>query len=251
MNPEQSEKLAAEAAANAALLANNSYPGRGIILGQSPSGDWVQVYWIMGRSENSRNRIFVQEGDDVKTKAADPAKLKDPSLIIYYPVRVRGAAHIVSNGDQTDTIMKQVEAKILPSGLAFQGALETRCYEPDPPNLTPRISGIMDLADPAWAYRLSILKANCQVDGVSQRNFFVYERAFAGFGHCITTYQGDGQPLPTFAGEPQIVPLQDSIESCAAYWWERLNPENRISLLVKFIDPKNGQAKLKLINKFQ
>ena len=251
MNPEQSEKLATEAAANAALLAKNSYPGRGIVLGQNQAGEWVQVYWIMGRSDNSRNRIFVQDGADVKTQAADPAKLQDPSLIIYYPVRVRGAVHIVSNGDQTDTIMQQIEGKSLPSALAFQAALETRRYEPDPPNFTPRISGIMDLADASWAYRLSILKANRQVDGASQRNYFSYEVAFPGFGHCITTYQGDGQPLPTFAGEPQIMPLQENIESCAAYWWAKLNPENRISLLVKFIDPKNGQAKLKLINKFQ
>ena len=138
----------------------------------------------------------------------------------------------------------------LPSGLAFQAALETRCYEPDPPNFTPRISGLMDLADANCAYRLSILKANRQLEGISQRNFFMYEQALPGFGHCITTYQGDGNPLPTFAGEPSIVPLQDDIDAALDFWWGLLNPENRISLLVKFIDARNGKTELRSINKY-
>lgn len=214
----------------------------------------VQVYWIMGRSENSRNRIFKIDGNDVATQAADPSKLQDPSLVIYYPVRVSGSAHIVTNGDQTDTIRQFVErgaAQNIPSGLSFQAALETRCYEPDPPNFTPRISGLIDFHDKIAAYRLSILKANRQIDGLSLRNFFVYEQAIAAYGHCITTYQGDGNPLPTFAGEPFVVPLQNKIEDALDFWWNLLNPENRISLMVKFIDPLTGKAELRIINKYQ
>lgn len=251
MNPQQAEQLKADAAATVGRLAANPYPGRGIALGQNRLGQLVQVYWIMGRSENSRNRVFVAEGDDVRTQAADPAKLRDPSLIIYHPVRVRGSAHIVSNGDQTDTVMERIVQGGLPSGLAFQAALETRCYEPDQPNCTPRISGLMDLADGGCAYRLSILKANRQIDGVSQRNFYHYEKALPGYGHLITTYQGDGDPLPTFAGEPAVAPLQDDLDECLDFWWSRLDEANRISLLVKFIDPATGRSRLKLVNKYR
>jgi IMP cyclohydrolase len=257
MSPEQLNHLQTDAAATVAALRSNPYPGRGIVLGQNAAGQLVQVYWIMGRSANSRNRVFHQEGDDVATRAADPSKLEDPSLIIYHPVRVRGRCHIVSNGDQTDTIMKSIEAMAASHGssassmVAFQTACATRCYEPDPPNFTPRISGLMDLGDAGCAYQLSILKANRQVDGLSQRNFFLYEKTLPGFGHCITTYRGDGTPLPTFAGEPQPVPLQDDIDAALDFWWGLLNEDNRISLLVKFIDPKTGDSRLRIVNKYQ
>ena len=253
MNPHQEEYLNTDAEAAIDGLQANPYPGRGIVLGQNRRGLLVQVYWIMGRSSNSRNRIFRQEGADVATSAADPSLLTDPSLIIYHPVRVRGRVHIVSNGDQSDTILHALQANsgaTLPSAAAFQSALETRTYEPDPPNLTPRISGLMDLDDAHCAYRLAILKSNRQIEGLSQRVFFNYEQAFSGFGHCITTYQGDGNPLPTFAGEPFVVPLQDDINLALDFWWNLLNPDNRISLLVKFINPSNGKADLKLINKY-
>jgi IMP cyclohydrolase len=256
MNPEQLLSLRAEAQSNLEALRANPYPGRGIVLGQNPRGQLVQVYWIMGRSPNSRNRIFRQEGLDVATQAADPSKLQDPSLIIYYPVRVRGACHMVSNGDQTDTIMKSIESMAASHGgqasssVAFQVACASRCYEPDEPNCTPRISGLMDLKDQACAYQLSILKANRQISGMNQRNYYLYEKTLSGFGHCITTYQGDGNPLPTFAGEPKVVPLQDDIDQALAQWWDLLNPDNRISLLVKFIDPASGASQMRLINKY-
>jgi len=252
VNPPEEQKLKIEAQANIDRLKTNAYPGRGIVLGQNRQGSLVQIYWIMGRSENSRNRVFKIAGDDVATQAADPSKLQDPRLVIYYPVRVRGLVHIVSNGDQTDTIRQFLDqGSGLSSGLNFQTALETRNYEPDPPNFTPRISGVMDLAEKSCAYRLSIVKANRQIEGLSQRNFFYYQQALRGFGHCITTYQGDGNPLPTFAGEPVVVPIQDTIEAALAYWWDILNPENRISLLVKFIDPVSARSEIRIQNKYQ
>jgi IMP cyclohydrolase len=256
MNQEQAQKLSRDAQATVDQLKANPYPGRGIVLGKNAQGQFVQVYWIMGRSANSRNRIFRVEGHDVATEAADPSKLEDPSLIIYYPVRVRGSRHIVTNGNQTDTIMDTTEEFCgshsvgISSAVGFQMACATRCYEPDPPNFTPRISGMMDLSDKANAYMLSILKSNRQIDGLNQRNFFYYEQAIPGFGHCITTYQGDGNPLPTFAGEPQLVPLQDSADAALDFWWNLLNEENRISLLVKFIDPDSGASQLRIRNKY-
>ncbi len=260
MTHEQNTQLSVLAQATVDGLKGNAYPGRGIILGQNRAGQLVQVYWIMGRSPNSRNRVFRAEGQDVATQAADPSKLQDPSLIIYFPIRVRGSCHIVSNGDQTDTIMEQVEGfgalpgtsgqAVVSTSVAFQLACASRCYEPDQPNCTPRISGLMDLADKNCAYQLSILKANQQFDGYSQRNYFMYEKTLPGFGHLITTYQGDGNPLPTFAGEPAVVPLHDSIDDCLDHWWRLLNGENRISLLVKFIDPVSGKVELKLVNKY-
>lgn len=256
MNQEQATALAKAAQATVAQLKTNPYPGRGIILGQNAQGQLVQVYWIMGRSANSRNRIFRVEGQDVATQAADPSKLEDPSLIIYHPVRVRGSRHIVTNGDQSDTIMNTTEEFCgshsvgISSAVGFQMACCTRCYEPDPPNFTPRISGMMDLSDKTCVYMLSILKANRQIDGVNQRNFFYYEHFLRGYGHCITTYQGDGNPLPTFDGEPGLVPLQDGIDATLDFWWNLLNEENRISLLVKFIDPDSGANQLRIKNKY-
>lgn len=227
-------------------LNKNSYPGRGIIIGLTPDATrYVQVYWIMGRSENSRNRVFVPEANGfLRTEARDPAKLTDPSLIIYYPLRHEDGAHIVTNGDQTDTIWKS-----LMSGGTFEGALATRTYEPDPPNFTPRISGIVDLNDAQNAYKLSILKSNENDESQTKRQYFHYEQAIAGYGHFISTYVGDGNPLPSFAGEPQVAPLFDSPEETARFYWELLDADNKISLLVKTIRISDGESTLTVVNR--
>ncbi|CAM3665587.1 IMP cyclohydrolase [Cohnella lubricantis] len=229
-----------------AQLRTNAYPGRGIIIGLTPDATrYVQVYWIMGRSDNSRNRIFVPETNGfLRTEAADPAKLSDPSLIIYYPLRHVGSAHIVTNGDQTDTIWEALKG-----GGTFEQALGTRTYEPDPPNFTPRISGLVDLNDKQNAYKLSILKTNENDEAQTKRHFFHYEKALPGFGHFISTYVGDGNPLPSFAGEPQLAPLFDDERETARFYWDLLNEDNRISLLVKTIDVQGGETSLTVINK--
>ena len=199
----------------------------------------------MGRSENSRNRIFVQEANGfVRTEAADPAKLTDPSLIIYYPVKHAGASHIVTNGDQTDTIHEALE-----QGGTFESALRTRTFEPDAPNLTPRISGIVELGDAKAAYKLSILKSAMNDESFAQRQFFEYEQPIAGFGHLIHTYVGDGDPLPSFAGEPKLVPLFDDAEATLNYYWDLLDEDNRISLLVKTIPLDGGAPQVAIRNK--
>ncbi|MFD0672268.1 IMP cyclohydrolase [Cohnella sp. GCM10027633] len=227
-------------------LSNNSYPGRGIIIGLTPDATrFVQVYWIMGRSENSRNRIFVPENNGfLHTEAADPAKLSDPSLIIYYPLRHEGGAHIVTNGDQTDTIYDAIR-----QGGTFEQALATRTYEPDPQNFTPRISGLVDLNDRQNAYKLSILKSNENDESQTKRQYFHYEKAIAGYGHFISTYVGDGNPLPSFAGEPQLAPLFDDAQETAQFYWNLLNEDNKISLLVKSIRIDDGTFTLNVFNK--
>lgn len=227
-------------------LQANVYPGRGIVIGLTPDETrYVQVYWIMGRSENSRNRIFVpEEGGFLRTEARDPAKLTDPSLIIYYPLRHEGGAHIVTNGDQTDTIWEALRA-----GGSFEQALATRTYEPDPPNFTPRISGIVDLNDRHHAYKLSILKSAENDESQTRRQYFHYEKAIAGYGHFISTYAGDGDPLPSFTGEPQLARLFDDEQETAHYYWDLLNEANKIALLVKTIRISDGTTTLKVINK--
>jgi IMP cyclohydrolase len=228
---------------NLVKLGTNAYPGRGIVLGMTPDAQsLVQIYWIMGRSENSRNRIFVAEGTSVKTKAFDESKCTDPSLIIYYPARTVERAHVVTNGDQTDTIRDA-----LGSGGSFISALDTREFEPDAPNFTPRISGITDQGDPLYAYRLSILRAI--PGGGCARFHFSYEKALPGFGHCIHTYAHDGNPLPPFEGEPYPVPIGKTIDEIATQYWNTLNAENRISLMVKTISAKSGESRVTIINK--
>lgn len=227
-------------------LQNNTYPGRGIVIGLSEDGEqYVQVYWIMGRSENSRNRVFIAEDNGfLRTEARDPAKLTDPSLIIYYPLKHLGGAHIVTNGDQTDTIHEALQ-----QGGSFEGALATRTYEPDGPNFTPRISGLTDLADSQFAYKLSILKSASNTEDQTLRHTYTYEKALPGLGHCIHTYEGDGNPLPSFTGEPRLVPLRGDAETIANTYWSLLNPDNRISLLVKTIRRNSGETGLVIINK--
>jgi IMP cyclohydrolase len=237
--------LARAADANLKALRRNPYPGRGIVIGLTPDARrLVQLYWIMGRSENSRNRIFVQEGDSIRTAPHDPSKVKDPSLVIYYCVRTLGRRHVVSNGDQTDTI---VEA--LRQGRSFQDALFTRTFEPDAPDLTPRIAGLVDLDDARHAYALAILKSVDAAGQCSVRQFFYYQAATPGLGHCVTTYKGDGAPLPPFEGEPRVLPLDDDIDRLAATYWAALNADNRVSLLAKTIERATGRSTVRIVNK--
>ncbi|HEX3047473.1 MAG TPA: IMP cyclohydrolase [Bacillota bacterium] len=244
-------KIQALAERNLGLLKNNPYPGRGIVIGMTPdSKHLVQIYWIMGRSENSRNRIFVNENDFIKTEAFDPAKVKDPSLIIYYAAKHLNGVHIVTNGDQTDTIYAALtRGNGAECPRAFEDALDTRKFEPDAPNYTPRISGLIDLNNPKAAYQLSILKSVDHDPNYCVRQYYSYEQALPGFGHCLHTYSGDGDPLPSFAGEPYLVPLVNRIEDLERYYWEALNEENRISMLVKFIRLEKREFTIRIVNK--
>ncbi len=221
-------------------LYQNSYPGRGIIIGETPDGEnAVIAYFIMGRSENSRNRIFALDGDGIKTKAFDESKMEDPSLIIYSPVRVLGDVTVVTNGDQTDTVYD-----FLKEGKTFADALRTREFEPDAPNFTPRISGMVDLSD-GFSYKLSILKYN---NGSCQRNFYEYEKATKGVGNLIHTYKTDGNPIPTFSGEPKEVLLNNDIEAFTKELWDSLDKDNKVSLFVRYINLKDKSTKTKIIN---
>lgn len=229
---------------NVEKLKNNVYPGRGMVLGLSEDGTKLfQIYWIMGRSENSRNRVFVEENGFVRTRANDESKVTDPSLIIYYPVKSIGNCHIVSNGDQTDTVFDYIS-----SGKSVEAALMTRSFEPDAPNYTPRITGIMELGG-RNAYSISILKTFEGRADTCIRNFYNYEKPIKGFGHCIHTYECDGDVLPSFKGEPYLMPVQDSADSALAFYWDILNQDNIISLLVKTIDIKTGKVEIKIKNK--
>lgn len=226
-------------------LQGNAYPGRGIIIGRSPSGQYaLTAYFIMGRSENSRNRIFVEEGQGIRTEAFDPSKLTDPSLIIYAPVRVLGNKTIVTNGDQTDTIYEGMDKQ-----LTFEQSLRSRTFEPDGPNYTPRISGIMHIENGIYNYAMSILKSNHGDPSSSNRYTFAYENPAAGEGHFIHTYQGDGNPLPSFEGEPKLVNVEDDIDAYTELLWKNLNEENKVSLFVRYIDIKTQKYETRIINK--
>lgn len=228
-------------------LKSNSYPGRGIILGKSPDGKKaVAAYFIMGRSENSRNRIFVEDGEGIRTQAFDPSKLTDPSLIIYAPVRVLGNKTIVTNGDQTDTIYEGMDRQ-----LTFEQSLRTREFEPDAPNYTPRISGIMHIENGTYNYAMSILKSNNGSPDGCSRYTFAYENPAAGEGHFIHTYMCDGNPLPSFEGEPKLIGVSDDIESFTELLWNSLNEENKVSLFVRYIDIETGSCETKIVNKNQ
>ena len=226
-------------------LQGNSYPGRGIIIGRSKDGSKaVTAYFIMGRSSNSRNRIFAEEGEGLRTQAFDESKLEDPSLIIYAPVRVLGNKTIVTNGDQTDTIYEGMDKQ-----LTFEQSLRCREFEPDGPNFTPRISGIMHIENGKYNYAMSILKSNNgNPDGCS-RFTFAYENPAAGEGHFIHTYKCDGTPLPSFEGEPKLIGIPDDIDAFADTLWNSLNEENKVSLFVRYIDIEPGEYKTRIINK--
>lgn len=226
-------------------LAGNSYPGRGIVIGKSSDGKYaVTAYFIMGRSGNSRNRVFVEDGEGIRTQAFDPSKLEDPSLIIYAPVRVLGNKTIVTNGDQTDTIYDLMDQQ-----QTFEQALRTRKFEPDAPNYTPRISGIMHLENGSYNYAMSILKSNNGDPTSCSRYTFAYENPKAGEGHFIHTYMGDGNPLPSFEGEPVLVKMEGSIDEFAKMVWENLNEENKVSLFVRYIEITTGKYETRIVNK--
>ena len=226
-------------------LDSNSYPGRGIVIGRSADGKYaVTAYFIMGRSTNSRNRVFVEDGDGIRTKAFDESKLEDPSLIIYAPVRVLDNTTIVTNGDQTDTIYDGLKA-----GKSFEESLRSRQFEPDAPNYTPRISGIMDIVNGKYTYAISILKSDNGNPEECNRFTFTYDNPLAGEGHFIHTYMKDGNPLPSFEGEPKFVSIEGDIETFSTKVLNSLNLDNKVSLFVRYIDIATGEVKTKIINK--
>ena len=224
-------------------LQQNSYPGRGIVIGKSADGkQMVIAYFIMGRSENSRNRVFVEENGGIKTQAFEPAKLIDPSLIIYSPVRVINGKTIVTNGDQTDTIYD-----FIAKGDTFENALQTRTFEPDAPNFTPRISGIVE----GDRYTLSILKSADGNPNAVCRYFFDYQSPLAGQGHFIHTYRCDGNPIPSFEGEPKKVAIEGDIDAFTEAVWTSLNADNKVSLFTRYIDLATGDTQTRICNKNQ
>lgn len=226
-------------------LSSNTYPGRGVAIGKSADGSQAfLIYFIMGRSVNSRNRIFVENSDgSVRTKAFDESKLTDPSLIIYAPVRIFGDSTIVTNGDQTDTIYNALR-----EGKTFADALRTRGYEPDAPNFTPRISGLATIHNGKLSYKLSILKKSCGATSCD-RFFYEYENTAPGVGHIIHTYSSDGNPIPSFEGEPVVFACDKDFEALADGIWNALNEENKVSLFVRSISLKDGSYKTKIYNK--
>lgn len=228
-------------------LKGNAYPGRGIIIGKSEDGTKaVTAYFIMGRSENSRNRIFVEDGEGIRTQAFDPSKLTDPSLIIYAPVRVLGNKTIVTNGDQTDTIYEGMDHQ-----MTFEQSLRSREFEPDAPNYTPRISGIMHVEHGVYNYAMSILKSDNGNSDSCLRYTFAYENPQAGEGRFIHTYQCDGNPLPSFVGEPKKIAISGEIDAFTDLLWNSLNEENKVSLFVRYIDIASGAYETRIVNKNQ
>ena len=226
-------------------LRQRPYPGRGILIGQAHNGTWAQsviAYFIMGRSENSRNRVFEPTEDGIRTRAFDESKMTDPSLIIYHPVRMVGSTTIVTNGDQTDTIRDA-----LLEGRSYVDALRTRTYEPDEPNYTPRISGVVNRDG---SYCLSILKSLDGEPGVCQRNFYEYSFLSYQTGHFISTYEGFGDPIPSFSGEPVRVAITaPTAKELADQLWDSLNEDNKVSLYVRYVDLRNGFAETVIRNK--
>lgn len=229
----------------AAELSSTSYPGRGIVIGKTPDGTHAAIaYFIMGRSENSRNRVFIEDGEGIRTQAFDPSKLEDPSLIIYAPVRVLGNQTIVTNGDQTDTIYD-----LMKEGQTFEQSLRTREFEPDAPNYTPRISGILKIENGAYDYSMSILKSNNGNPDQCNRYTFSYDNPVAGEGHFIHTYMGDGNPLPSYEGEPTLVDIPNDMNEFADLVWNNLNEDNKVSLFIRYINLADGTYETKIINK--
>ena len=227
------------------VLKENSYPGRGIIIGRTPdSTKAVVAYFIMGRSENSRNRVFVEDGEGIRTQAFDPSKLIDPSLIIYAPVRVLDNKLIVTNGDQTDTVYDLVK-----EGKTFEESLRTREFEPDGPNYTPRISGMLEFYNGDFDFSMSILKSDDGDPAACNRYTFAYSNPIAGKGRFIHTYMTDGSPLPSFTGEPELVNVCDDIEEYTSLLWNSLNADNKVSLFVRYIDLATGKYETKIVNK--
>lgn len=226
-------------------LSSNAYPGRGIVIGRSDCGKYaVTAYFIMGRSENSRNRVFVEDGSGIRTQAFDPSKLSDPHLIIYAPVRVLGNKLIVTNGDQTDTIYELMDKQY-----TFEQSLRTREFEDDAPNYTPRISGILRFSEDSFNYAMSILKSANGDPSSCQRFTFSYNNPISGQGHFIHTYMGDGSPLPSFEGEPKLVGISGSIDAFTDMLWTNLNADNKVSLFVRYVELATGKSETRIVNK--
>lgn len=226
-------------------LATNTYPGRGIIIGRSDDGKHaVAAYFIMGRSVNSRNRVFVRDGEGIRTEAFDPSKLSDPSLIIYAPVRVLGNSTIVTNGDQTDTVYE-----LMSDGRTFEEALGTREFEPDDPNFTPRISGLLNIKNGNYDFIMSILKSDDGDPHYCLRNTYAYSGCPAGEGRFIHTYVSDGSPLPSYEGEPAKVDVTGDIDEFTQLIWSNLNEDNKVSLFVRYIDIETGKYDTRIVNK--
>ncbi|MBR1738921.1 MAG: IMP cyclohydrolase [Ruminococcus sp.] len=227
------------------LLSSNDYPGRGIIIGRCECGKYaVAAYFIMGRSENSRNRVFVEDGDGIRTQAFDPSKLTDPHLIIYAPVRVLGSKLIVTNGDQTDTIYELMDKQY-----TFEQALRTREFEDDAPNYTPRISGILHFENGGFNYAMSILKSAGGNPESCQRYTYSYSNPIAGEGRFIHTYMGDGNPLPSFEGEPELIGISGNIDEFTDRIWSSLNEDNKVSLFVRYVSLEDGSVETRIVNK--
>ena len=227
-------------------LSTNPYPGRGVLLGRSEDGERAVIaYFIMGRSENSRNRIFVEDGDGLRTEAFDESKMKDPSLIIYAPVKVLGNKTIVTNGDQTDTIYD-----LMKKGQTFEQSLRTRAFEPDKPNYTPRISGIVEIENGKCDYAISILKSADGSPESCSLYTFNYSKPLKGQGRFIHTYKNNDNPLPSFEGEPKIVKIgNDDIDTFTNMLWTSLNEDNKVSLFVRYIDIATGNTETRIVNK--
>lgn len=226
-------------------LATNTYPGRGIIIGRSDDGKHaVAAYFIMGRSVNSRNRVFIRDGEGIRTEAFDPSKLSDPSLIIYAPVRVLGNSTIVTNGDQTDTLYE-----LMSDGRTFEEALGTREFEPDDPNFTPRISGLLNIKDGNYDFIMSILKSEDGDPHYCLRNTYAVFGMSAGEGRFIHTYVSDGSPLPSYEGEPEKVDVTGDIDEFTQLIWSNLNEDNKVSLFVRYIDIETGKYDTRIVNK--
>lgn len=226
-------------------LSSNDYPGRGIIIGKSEDGKHaVTAYFIMGRSVNSRNRVFLEDGKGIRTEAFDPGKLTDPHLIIYSPVRVLGNKLIVTNGDQTDTIYELMDKQF-----TFEQALRTREFEDDAPNYTPRISGILRFEENGFNYAMSILKSANGNPESCQRYTFSYNNPIKGEGHFIHTYMGDGNPLPSFEGEPKLIGIFGNIDEFTDMLWTNLNEDNKVSLFVRYVNLEDGTEETRIVNK--
>ena len=226
------------------LIKGNSYVGRGIVLGRTPDGRAVSAYFIMGRSANSRNRVFALDKGVLYTRPYDESKVADPSLIIYAALRSFENKLIVTNGDQTDTVWEALK-----QGVSFGDSLKARCFEPDAPNLTPRISGMISFADGSFSYELSILKSADAAGTACNRYLFSYE-ALPGLGHFLHTYVCDGDPIPTFQGEPERMAMSDDLDGFTSSLWDSLDPDNKISLYVRYTDPATGAFEDRLINKY-
>ena len=226
------------------LLRNNTYPGRGIVIGKTPDGTRAMTaYFIMGRSENSRNRIFTEKDGEVFTEPFDESKVQDPSLIIYAAVRSYQNHLVVTNGNQTDTVIEGLK-----KGETFTKALESRCFEPDAPNFTPRISGMLSFENGDFSYQMSILKS-ADAAGTACNRYTYHYAPLNGLGHFLHTYVCDGNPIPTFQGEPERMTVCDSIDEMTERLWNALNENNKISLYVRYVDLATGRAESRLVNK--